>query len=370
MTGPFLRRALHRTERIWDRTRFAVKRRTGLLGTPVVVPYRGFAGPDGVWLRGRVLEDQGVASAPHSDSTLRNLWLTWKRYETDEIAGARIGWRWGEKRGTLVTDEEGYFGAVLPLEPDSDAAPWLGIEFELQDVPYHAFEPQEARAEVRLASPAARYGVISDIDDTIIETGATNFLKHWRTVVANSAHSRTAFPGVGAFYRALAEGADGPQTHPVFYVSSSPWNLYDLFERFMVLHDIPLGPILLKDFGLDAGKWLTGGHDGHKLERIGWIMAAFPELSFILIGDSGQRDAVIYEEAARRHPGRVAAVHIRDVTGGRLAEEAEGALSALKKGGIAVTMADTLRPAARQAVEAGLIDAGQYAAVEAAISAE
>ncbi|MCB8837450.1 App1 family protein [Aurantimonas sp. VKM B-3413] len=368
MTGPFLRRALHRTERIWDKTRFAVKRRTGLLGTPVVVPYRGFAGPEGVWLRGRVLEDQGVASAPHSASTLRNLWLTLKRYETDEVGGATIGWRRGEERGTLLTDEEGYFGAVLPLEPGVGEAPWLGLDLDLQDVPHHEFEPVEARAAIRVASPSARLGIISDIDDTIIETGATNFLKHWRTVVANSAHSRTAFPGVGAFYRALAEGDGGPETHPVFYVSSSPWNLYDLFERFMVLHDIPLGPILLKDFGLDAGKWLTGGHDDHKLERIGWIMAAFPALTFILIGDSGQRDAVIYEEAARRHPGRVAAVHIRDVTGGRLAAEAETALSALRETGIAVTLADTLRPAARQALEAGLIDHRQMANVEAAIA--
>ncbi|MEX6508200.1 hypothetical protein [Jiella sp. M17.18] len=90
MIVPALRRGVHRAERLWDRTRFAVKRRAGLLGTPTVMTYRGFAAADGVWLRGRVLEDQGVVTAPHSDSTLRNIWLTLKRYETDEVGGASL----------------------------------------------------------------------------------------------------------------------------------------------------------------------------------------------------------------------------------------------------------------------------------------
>lgn len=358
---------VHRAEGLWDRARFHAKRATGLLGTPILLAYRGFQTPDGLWLRGRVIEDQGVISAEHTESILGNVWLSLKRYETDEIRGARIAYSAGGVTGEVTTDEEGYFDLTIEHPARSEAAPWLPVELILIDAPYYDLRPLGAKAEIRVVSPKARFGVISDIDDTIVKTGATNFLKHWRTVAANSARSRTAFPGVTHLYRALAEGEAGPQTNPIFYVSSSPWNLFDLFERFMVLHDIPLGPMLLKDFGLDATKWLTGGHDDHKLKMIERIISAHPRLSFVLIGDSGQRDAVIYAEAARRYPGRVLAVYIRDVTGGHLAEEADEGVSDLQRAGIPVTVAPTLETAAHQAVEAGLARSSVVAEVRAAI---
>lgn len=363
-----LRRGLHLAEEAWDSLRLSFKRRTGLLGKPVLVPYRGLVAPGGVWVRGRVLEDQGVTTAPHSESTLTNVWLTLKRYETDEIGGARIAWRSLGKKGELVTDGEGYFDAVLPVEPADDAAPWFRVELELLSAPVHEVAPLAAELKVRTVSPQARFGVISDIDDTIVKTGATNFVKHWRTVVANSAKSRTAFPGVSHLYRAFARDAAGPETNPVFYVSSSPWNLYDLFESFLALREIPLGPMLLKDFGLDGDKWLTGGHDDHKLTMIARIMEGYPRLSFVLIGDSGQRDAAIYAEAARRHPGRVLAVHIRDVTDGIFAEDAKAGLDALEALGIPVTRGETLREAAASAEAMGLIDAADGESVRRAIA--
>ncbi len=364
-----LRRGIHRAERFWDEARLAFKHRTGLLGTPILVPYRGLATPDELWIRGRVMEDQGVTTAPHSESTLRNVWLTFKRYETDEIGGARVAWRALGQSGELLTDTEGFFDAVLPVRPDRSAAPWFPVELELLSAPYHEVTPLSAEVNVRVLSPSARFGVISDIDDTIVKTGATNFIKHWRTVVANSARSRTAFPGVSHLYRALARGPEGPETNPIFYVSSSPWNLYDLFQRFLALHEIPLGPMLLKDFGLDGDKWLTGGHDGHKLKMIAKIMDAHPDMSFVLIGDSGQRDAAIYAEAARLHEGRVLAVYIRDVTNGALAREAGEAIAALEAMAIPVTRAETLFGAAESAADLGLITSGDVASVRAAIEA-
>ncbi len=358
---------VHRAEGLWDRTRFHAKRVTGLLGTPILLAYRGFQTPDGLWLRGRVIEDQGVISAAHSESIMQNIWLSLKRYETDEVMDARVAYSTGSVTGEVTTDEEGYFDLTIEPPARSETAPWLPVELILTEAPHYDVRPLGAKAEIRIVSPKARFGVISDIDDTIVKTGATNFLKHWRTVAANSAQSRTAFPGVSQLYRALAEGEAGPETNPVFYVSSSPWNLFDLFERFMVLHDIPLGPMLLKDFGLDATKWLTGGHDDHKLTMIERVMTAYPRLPFILIGDSGQRDAVIYAEAARRYPGRILAVYIRDVTGGHLAEEADDGVSALKRAGIAVTVAPTLETAAAHAAEAGLVRSSVVGEVREAI---
>ena len=357
MAARTIRKGIHWAEKRWDKLRFETKRRLGKLGTPILLPFVGMAGAKGVWMRGRVIEDNGAISAPPTTSLIENLKLTFKRYETDEIADAQIFWSIGDQSGETRTDEEGYFDINVSLDPNTLSQPWDHVRIELGEVRGYEDARKDLGAElpVRSVSDKAEYGVISDIDDTIVKTGAFNFVKHWRTVVANSAETRTAFPGVSHFYRALAKGAAGPETNPVFFVSSSPWNLFDLFDRFLVIHKIPRGPMFLKDFGLDASKWLTGGHDGHKTAMIERIFQAYPHLDFILIGDSGQDDGRIYADVARDNPGRVRQVHIRDVTKGILKDHITNGIDELKEMGIVVTLAPTLFEAAKEAEKAGFI---------------
>jgi phosphatidate phosphatase APP1 len=67
--------------------------------------------------------------------------------------------------------------------------------------------PLPARA---LTPPAAaRLGVISDIDDTIIRTGANALLRNWRTILLASAETRVPFRGLAPIYRALEHGPGG-----------------------------------------------------------------------------------------------------------------------------------------------------------------
>ena len=43
-------------------------------------------------------------------------------------------------------------------------------------------------------------------------------------------------------------------------------------------------------------------------------MADFPDMRFILIGDDGQKDPTTYATIARRYPGRVLAIGIRQLS--------------------------------------------------------
>jgi phosphatidate phosphatase APP1 len=158
------------------------------------------------------------------------------------------------------------------------------------------------------------FGVVSDLDDTVVRTEATNLLRMARMVLFSNAHTRLPFEGVAAFYRALRRGADGDGDNPVFYVSTGPWNLYDLLENFLEIQELPKGPIFLKDWG--GVKDLLKGmdHRRHKLEVIRDIFDTHPTLSFVLIGDSGQQDAETYGQLAREYPGRVLAIYIRGVS--------------------------------------------------------
>jgi len=93
-----------------------------------------------------------------------------------------------------------------------------------------------------------------------------------RLTFLRSPHTRLPFNGVAAFYQALRDGAAQPR--PIFYVSSSPWNLYDFLVDFMALNRIPAGPLLLRDLGLPAERAGGSSHQAHKLAQIERIMTS------------------------------------------------------------------------------------------------
>ena len=148
----------------------------------------------------------------------------------------------------------------------------------------------------------------------MVKTGATSLLRMARTTFLSNARTRVPFPGVAAFYRALQKGAGESPFNPVFYVSSSPWNLHDLLTEFLTLQKIPIGPLMLRDWGMSAQESMPTGHAGHKLGAIRRILDLFPALPFILIGDSGQEDPEIYHRVVHDYPDRILAVYIRNVT--------------------------------------------------------
>ena len=162
----------------------------------------------------------------------------------------------------------------------------------------------------------AKVGVISDLDDTVVQTGATDARALLRSVFLANARTRLPFPGVAELYRALQSGAAGAENNPLFYVSSSPWNLHDVLSEFLALREIPEGPIMLRDWGLSERELLPTSHGSHKLDAIRGIMDLYPTLPFLLIGDSGQEDPEIYREIVAHYPSRVVAIYIRNVTPG------------------------------------------------------
>lgn len=333
--GGRLLRAAHAVERPLDRVARRLAWRGGERGVTLVA-YRGYGDGESFLACGRVLLDPGIGDSGPRDSVWRNLANTWRRFESDEVPGARVAFDLGGRSVEAVTDEEGYFSLTLPTPPG--AAPgWRDVPVEIAGVPAElAGRPRGGgrRLRVLLPSPAARFAVASDLDDTVVETGVTRKLVMARNVFLRNAHTRLPFPGVGAFYRALVAAAPEGAGNPLFYVSASPWNLYDLVARFLDLQGLPEGPLLLRDLGLEPGRLVLSTSEETKLAQLGRLLDTYPHLGWILIGDSGERDPEIYAELVRRRPGRVLAVYLRDVRGphpvrrrqvAALAEEVEAA---------------------------------------------
>ncbi|MET4104892.1 phosphatase domain-containing protein [Hymenobacter sp. UYP22] len=293
--------------------------RLGLLHPLQLLSYRSYGTPERLYVKGRLLTDKGISEPDPSDSRWHNLLNMYRRFDSNEISGAQLSVVPADGTDhTVVTDEEGYF--TLNLAPQQLPEPvdylWYPVEVLLRQAPAPFVAPPrlDTRAMVLIPPADAEYGIISDLDDTVIQTSATDLLRMARTVLLRNARSRLPFKGVAEFYRQLQLGRNGKRNNPFFYVSSSPWNLYDLLEDFLNLNDIPPGPLLLRDMALkrkEAGA--TSEHHGHKLKEIDNLLLTYPKLPFVLIGDSGQEDANIYREVVRRHPGRVLAIYIRDV---------------------------------------------------------
>ena len=202
-------------------------------------------------MRGRVLEDEGIPAAGERDTAWRNVLSTLRRLESDEVPGARVRLRVAGATQDVVTDAEGYFDTwIAPSEALPADTLWHDVALELL-APLDPAKPSPAAVGRVLVPPAtAKLGIISDLDDTVVQTGATDVRATLRSVFLSNARTRLPFPGVAMLYRALQEGVDGRESNPVFYVSSSPWNLYDVLSEFLALREIPEGPIMLRDWGL------------------------------------------------------------------------------------------------------------------------
>jgi phosphatidate phosphatase APP1 len=328
----------------------------------MLLPYFGFGNAGKIWVKGRVLDEHSFREQTGQDSRLSNLVALYQRLESDEVAGARVRAHFQGKSHETVTDRGGYFSFELaPTDPLGGG--WHAVELELPDSRGQDGQPVRASADVIVPAATARFGIISDIDDTVLWTNVTNKLNMALMLAQSNAHRRKPFKGVAAFYRALNQGAAGNEDNPVFYVSSSPWHLFGPLVEFLRLQGIPVGPLLLRELGVRQMFKLTS-HGTHKLDKIDLILSFYPGMQFVLIGDSGEQDPEIYAEEVRRHPESVRMIYIRNVNPDPSRIEAlDRLIEEVSTTGIQLVLAPDSVFAAAHAAAEGLINVDRLASV-------
>lgn len=356
---PTLKRSLLRTlkklDHLFVRVGRTVREWLGQKPTwPILIAtYRGYGRTDWISLRGRVIKDRRIIK-DEVNSNWRALINNYKRFNSREIIGATVRIDVGGHSYTVQTDAEGYFLLESELKKDL-ALPenhWYTAKAHLRETPRRVVNVH-TEIPVLIPPPKASFGFISDVDDTILKTDVTSLLKLrvlYHTLLKTAA-LRQSFSKAAAFFRALQKGMGSQPFNPVFYVSNSPWNLYDLLEEFLILNDLPAGPILLRDFGLPYQEH-PEGYLGHKHSSILRILDTYPEMPFVLIGDSGEKDPYIYEAVAKARPGRILAIYIRDV---RSLSRARRIKQFIQQTGVDMKLVDNYQQAAKDAAARGLI---------------
>lgn len=322
-----------------------------------VVAYRGYASATRALVHGRVLESPGVSPAAAEDSLWRNLVNTFKRAESDPVAGARVRISFAGTEREVTADDEGFFREWIDFPPQPlSEEPWREAVLELVQPLRPGQGEVRATAFLRVPEPSATFGVISDLDDTVIQSRISNFLQAVRTVMLGNARTRLPFPGVAKFYEALQKGGDGERHNPIFYVSSSPWNIYDIIADFMEIQRIPVGPILLRDWDINLAALSSKRLRAHKEPLIREILDSYPSLPFVLIGDNSQKDPEIYRSILDHYPGRILAIYIRNVHEHPERSESLKALAEeVRAAGSTLVLADDSYAAAVHSAEHGWI---------------
>ncbi len=301
------------------RIRLYLKQKAGWLGIPKIEPFRGFGNEKMVHIQGIVVEDKGLTKPEEQQKVWKNILSTIKRFSSDEIAGVRVKAEFMGESKISQTDEYGFFefdfetGDKIFDTPDQC---WHPVSFELLDQIVEEQPKTVAEGEVRIISSNQKRIFVSDIDDTVLISHSTQTFRKLRLMLFKNALTRLPFEGIAGFYRQLELGKTNQSSYPFFYVSSSEWNLYDLLEDFFHYNNIPKGVFMLKKLNASIYKfWKSGGgtHE-HKYDKIKYLMEYFDDRKFILFGDSGQKDRIIYKRLAMEFPDRVETIYIRKVS--------------------------------------------------------
>jgi len=283
-----------------------------------IIVFQTYGTSNHLYLRGRAIEDESI-NLEHK-GFFKLLVNAWKRFETDEIKNTELKVKIGDNKFFYTkTDDDGYFLLDEKVEGISSFANeegWINLEFSYRNAQISRTIQSENRfpGEMLIPSNKASFGIISDIDDTILHTGLTSTLK-WRVLkntIFTSSGKRLPLEGAPEFYHLLHQGKTRNEANPLFYVSHSPWNLYRYLEYFLKTNNFPKGPIILRNFPSPFSK-SNKDEKPQKQKEILNILKAYPKLKFILIGDSGEHDPDIYLEIAETFPDRILAIYLRSV---------------------------------------------------------
>lgn len=295
-----------------------------------VQPFFGYRSRERLTLVGRTQRSR----APEFEKTegrWRSFRVMMSQFFASEVAGVEVTLCLTRADGkdfdyTTTSDDDGYFRFDIALEGDwpyPAQTAWEVVRLGWDNRHGH----QAVTGHVLVPGADAQIGVISDIDDTIMETGITggwhNVVRNWKRIFAQMPQERILVEGADVFYGAIGGGLAVPSrnqptgsiipaTHrPFFYISSSPWNLFSYIVAFKRSRELPMGALFLRNWGFNRATIGKKSHGAHKQRSIADILEHFADLRFAFIGDDTQGDLPAFAEAVAREPERIAAVFIR-----------------------------------------------------------
>jgi phosphatidate phosphatase APP1 len=298
--SPAVEQAVGRAMRVDDAVREFREQRARRRGhVPTVIPYTGYGSTSWVRVLGRVL-----ITAESFSEVPQESFRGWRSFTGIPVDGAPVRVTIGDVVHHVVADS----GGVIDVRVEASLAPgWHRILLQIEG---EGGRSAEVQAPVFVLDPAAPFGVVSDIDDTVMVTALPRpLLAAWNTFVLNE-HARGPTPGMAVLYDRIRRRHPAA---PFLYLSTGAWNVAPTLSRFLSRNLYPPGPLLLTDWGPTPDRVFRSGR-AHKIDELERLAGEFPEMRWLLIGDDGQHDEATYSGFAEGHPQNVAAIFIRQLS--------------------------------------------------------
>jgi phosphatidate phosphatase APP1 len=276
-----------------------------------IVAHTGYGSQDFARVLGRVLLTRRAEPSERADAGASNAELRsaederrgWRAFITAPAMNVPVTISVGAKTVHTRSDRSGYIDTKVKGH---------GLEPGWHELTISAVDAEDVVATVMIVGDDQTFGLISDIDDTVISTSLPRpMIAAWNTFV-KSENARHVVPGMATMYRELLERHPGA---PMVYVSTGAWNTAPTLTRFLRRHGYPPGPLLLTDWGPTNTGWFRSGQE-HKQACLHRLANEFPHIRWVLVGDDGQHDPKIYGDFAEQRPRTVAAIAIRELTPG------------------------------------------------------
>jgi phosphatidate phosphatase APP1 len=264
--------------------------------------YPAYGDDRGFTIEGRLIERRALREAGAKDRWWTNLWRNLRQLINDEQAGAPITVGIGQQNWTAKTDAEGYF-KINVEERMADG--WQPIAASTSGA--------QATGSLLIIPADNRLGIISDLDDTLLISEVNDKSDLLGNTFLKNPLQRTAVPGAAQFLARSLAGNPRPDTAAMIYLSASPRQLSVPIETFLAHNGFPRGVLITKKVTNDATSDPIADQVAYKTAKLESIFARLPRVSFILLGDDGEKDPEIFHALRTRHPERVRAVYIRRV---------------------------------------------------------
>jgi phosphatidate phosphatase APP1 len=301
LSGTRVFRLAHRLSDAINTARLKVARRWKF--QPKTIAYQGYGSTEWVRVLGRVVLASKPVPGSRADHAARNGTENvrgWRAFTSVPIPRSDVEIEIGGTVTKVQADRGGLVDIDIPVS--------LSPGWHTAILRSEGTDPVEA--SIFVIAPDTKFGIVSDIDDTVMVTALPRpFLALWNTFVL-SERARMATPGMAVLLdRLTVEHPDAP----VIYLSTGPWNAAPTLARFLTRNMYPAGPLLLTDWGLTQDRWFRSGQE-HKRRNLERLAAEFPHMRWLLIGDNGQHDEQIYSQFTQHNADKVAAIAIRQLS--------------------------------------------------------
>jgi len=277
-----------------------------------IVVYHAYGNAHQIVIQGRMEEKKTFTEAKEDDNWFQNIWRRVRQVKGDEIKNQTIFALVNHEKFKTKGDDEGYFEFNITMQQALNRG-YKKIALYIEG------NSNAHETEVMVIGSEPLVGIISDFDDTMIVSNVTNKIKLGYNTVFKNYKQRTVVPTMlERFQKILAQNPkDAPST--LFILSGSPQQLFIAVEDFLAFHHFPKHTLILKKAHGDHKDPLTDQF-AYKTQKIERLIKLYPNMKWIMFGDSGEKDAEVYKFIQEKYPKSVINYYIRDVESGVIGE--------------------------------------------------